>query len=123
MIAMHRAGIPPMEPLEWSIAMNSIERDTDWYRQMVATSPNKMDKIEQIVDYISKGDYEVLGMPGDYMKLFQRGLRAAFLCGRSGSRHLTGTVSDRTHFRPLGMTRTILDLDSRRERERFPAAI
>ena len=26
-VALHRAGIPPMEPLEWSIAMNSKERD------------------------------------------------------------------------------------------------
>lgn len=66
-IAMHRAGIPPMPPLEWSIAMNSIERDSKWYRHMVATAPNKMDKIEDIVEYISKGDYKTLGAPGEYM--------------------------------------------------------
>lgn len=87
-----------MEPLEWSIAMNSIERDTDWYRQMVATSPNKMDKIEQIVDYISKGDYEVLGMPGDYMSYSNEGYALLSYVVESGSRHLTGTVLDRTHF-------------------------
>ena len=49
-LAMHRSGLPPMEPLEWSIAMNSKERDTHWYREMVRTAPNKMDRIEQIVE-------------------------------------------------------------------------
>ena len=66
-LAMHRSGLPPMEPLEWSIAMNSVERDTHWYREMVRTAPNKMDRIEQIVDYISAGNYEPVGAPGEYM--------------------------------------------------------
>ena len=35
MLAMHTAGIPPMEPLEWSIAMNSEGRsENDWLREM-----------------------------------------------------------------------------------------
>lgn len=111
MIAMHRAGIPPMEPLEWSIAMNSIERDTDWYRQMVATSPNKMDKIEQIVDYISKGDYEVLGMPGDYMSYSNEGYALlSYVVDQAAGISLEQFLTERI-FRPLGMTRTILDLD------------
>ena len=33
-LATHRSGLPPMEPLEWSIAMNSKERDSEWYREM-----------------------------------------------------------------------------------------
>lgn len=111
MIAMHRAGIPPMEPLEWSIAMNSIERDTDWYRQMVATSPNKMDKIGQIVDYISKGDYEVLGMPGDYMSYSNEGYALlSYVVDQAAGISLEQFLTERI-FRPLGMTRTILDLD------------
>ena len=108
---MHRAGIPPMEPLEWSIAMNSVERDTDWYRQMVATSPNKMDKIEQIVDYISKGDYEVLGMPGDYMSYSNEGYALlSYVVDQAAGIPLEQFLTERI-FRPLGMTRTILDLD------------
>ena len=39
-LAMHNAGIPPIPPLEWSIAMNSIERDSAWYRHMCKTAPN-----------------------------------------------------------------------------------
>lgn len=62
MLAMHRAGLPPMEPLEWSIAKNSRERDDDWFRRMAAEAPNQMDQIGQIVDYISAGNYEPLGM-------------------------------------------------------------
>ena len=43
---------------------NSRERDDDWFRQMAAEAPNQMDQIGQIVDYISAGNYEPLGMPG-----------------------------------------------------------
>ena len=66
-LAMHRSGLPPMEPLEWSIAMNSVERNTHWYREMVRTAPNKMDRIEQMVDDISAGNYAPVGAPGEYM--------------------------------------------------------
>ena len=73
MLAMHRTGLPPMEPLEWSIAKNSVERDSEWYREMLRTAPNQMDKIEQIVDYISAGNYEPLGAPGEYMSYSNEG--------------------------------------------------
>ena len=90
-LAMHRAGIPPMEPLEWSIAMNSIERDTKWYREMVRTAPNKMDEIGQIVDYISAGENEPFGGPRRVHELFQRGLCAALLHrGPGGGGHPGG---------------------------------
>ena len=79
-LAMHTAGIPPMEPLEWSIAMNSTDRFSDaseetvgkdvysaadesdsWALQMRRTSPNQMDKIEQVIDYIANCKYKTLG--------------------------------------------------------------
>ena len=41
-LAMYRAGIPPMEPLEWSIAKKSKERDSHWYREMLRTAPNQI---------------------------------------------------------------------------------
>ena len=34
---------------------------------MKASSPNRMDKIEQIIDYIAHCPYETLGAPGEYM--------------------------------------------------------
>ncbi|MBR2942896.1 MAG: beta-lactamase family protein, partial [Clostridia bacterium] len=53
-LMMHTAGIPPMEPLEWSIAINSPGRDeSEWAQAMRKSAPNKMDKIEQIIDYIA----------------------------------------------------------------------
>ena len=63
-LAMHTAGIPPMEPLEWSIAMNSVDRsESDWLLAMRRTSPNQMDKIEHIIDYVANCRYQTLGAP------------------------------------------------------------
>lgn len=111
-IAMHRAGIPPMEPLEWSIAMNSVERDSDWYRQMLATSPNKMDKIEHVVDYISEGNFEPLGMPGEYMSYSNEGYAVlSYIVDQAAGISLEEFLDERI-FKPLGMTRTVLDVDA-----------
>lgn len=112
-IAMHRAGIPPMEPLEWSIAMNSVERDSEWYRQMLATAPNKMDQIEQIVAYISEGNYKPLGMPGDYMSYSNEGYALlSYVVDQAAGITLEQFLKERI-FEPLGMSRTVLDLDGR----------
>ena len=91
-LAMHTAGIPPMEPLEWSIAMNSTDRFSDaseetvgkdvysaadesdsWALQMRRTSPNQMDKIEQVIDYIANCKYKTLGAAGEYMSYSNEG--------------------------------------------------
>ena len=110
-LAMHRAGIPPMEPLEWSIAMNSIERDTHWYREMLRTAPNKMDRIEQIVDYISAGNYEPLGAPGEYMSYSNEGYALlSYIVDMAAGISLEEFLMERV-FKPLGMERTVLDLD------------
>lgn len=110
-LAMHRAGLPPMEPLEWSIAKNSIERDTEWYREMLRTAPNSMDKIEQIVDYISAGNYEPLGAPGEYMSYSNEGYALlSYIVDQAAGITLEEFLDQRI-FRPLGMTRTVLDLD------------
>lgn len=113
-LAMHRAGIPPMEPLEWSIAMNSVERDSEWHRQMVKTSPNKMDKIEQIVDYITEGNYVPLGMPGEYMSYSNEGYALlSYIVDKASGIPLEEFLEERI-FKPLGMTRTVLDEDASR---------
>lgn len=41
-LAMHTAGIPPMEPLEWSIAVNTPEKESDWSKALKKSAPNKM---------------------------------------------------------------------------------
>lgn len=110
-LAMHRAGIPPMEPLEWSIAMNSKERDTHWYREMLRTSPNKMDKIEDIINYITAGNYDPLGAPGEYMSYSNEGYALlSYIVDQAAGIPLEKFLMERI-FKPLGMNRTILDLD------------
>ena len=110
-LAMHRSGLPPMEPLEWSIAMNSAERDTHWYREMVRTAPNKMDRIEQIVDYISAGNYQPVGAPGEYMSYSNEGYALlSYIVDQAAGITLEEFLKKRI-FEPLGMTRTVLDLD------------
>ena len=52
-LAQHTAGIPPMEPLEWSIAVNSINRSGEWIDAMRASAPNSMATIDQIIEYIA----------------------------------------------------------------------
>lgn len=116
-LAMHRAGIPPMEPLEWSIAMNSTERDSKWYREMVKTAPNRMDKISQIIDYISEGNYKPLGAPGEYMSYSNEGYAIlSFIIDQAAGMPLETFLKERI-FIPLGMNRTVLDLDGSEAKE------
>lgn len=113
----HRACIPPMEPLEWSIAMNSIERDSEWYREMLRTSPNKMDTIEQVIEYISKGGYVPLGMPGEYMSYSNEGYAIlSYVVDQVAGMPLEQFLKERI-FGPIGMTRSVLDLDCSEARE------
>lgn len=116
-LAMHTAGIPPMEPIEWSIAMNSVERDSEWLREMRRTSPNKMDKIEHLVDYISAGNYVPLGMPGEYMSYSNEGYAImSYIVDMAAGIPLEQFLDERI-FGPLEMTRSVLDEDCSRARE------
>lgn len=110
-LATHTSGIPPMEPLEWSIAMNTSQRDSEWIREMRRTAPNKMETIDQIVDYISLGKYPQLGQPGEYMSYSNEGY--ALLCyvvDQAAGMPLERFLKERV-FEPLGMKRSVLDLD------------
>ena len=111
LIGMHRAGIPPMEPLEWSIAMNSVERHTDTHRHLMESSPNKMNTIEQIVEYISNCEYGSLGSPGEYMSYSNEGYALlSYVVDQAAGISLEEFLTQRI-FKPLGMNRSILDLD------------
>lgn len=110
-LATHTSGIPPMEPLEWSIAMNTVQRDSEWLSEMRRTSPNQMDTIDQIVEYISLGKYPQLGQPGEYMSYSNEGY--ALLCyvvDQAAGMPLEQFLKERV-FEPLGMERSVLDRD------------
>ncbi len=110
-LAMHTAGIPPMEPLEWSIAMNSNERVGEWITKMRESSPNQMDTIENVIDYIALGKYPSLGAPGEQMSYSNEGyaLLSYVVDIASGGKTLEEFLNEHV-FGPMGMTRTVLDL-------------
>lgn len=111
LLGLHRAGLPPMEPLEWSISMNSKERDTDMHRYLVETAPNKMETIEQIIEYIAQCPYGALGSPGEYMSYSNEGYAIlSYVVDRASGMTLEEFLDERI-FRPLGMDRSILDVD------------
>lgn len=111
-LAMHTAGIPPMEPLEWSIALNTQERiESEWSREMRRTAPNQMDHIQQIIDYIANCKYKTLGAPGEVMSYSNEGYAIlSYIVDQAAGVPLEQYLKERV-FGPMGMTRTVLDLD------------
>ena len=110
-LSMHTAGIPPMEPLEWSIAINTPGRDSEWAREMKRTAPNKMETIEQVIDYIANCPYPTLGQAGEYMSYSNEGYAIlSYVVDIAAGITLEEFLMERV-FKPMGMTRTVLDLD------------
>ena len=109
-LAMHTAGIPPMEPLEWSIAMNSVDRsESEWLLAMRRTSPNQMDTIEDILTYVANCGYHTLGAPGEVMSYSNESFAIlSYVIDKAAGMPLEQFMAERI-FAPLGMTRTILD--------------
>ena len=113
-VAMHRTGLPPLPPLEWSIVMNSKEGDTPWHRYMKETAPNKMETIDQIVEYLAAGDYEPLGAPGEYMSYSNDGYALLSYVVDMAAGITLEEFLDQRIFQPLGMNRSVLDEDCSR---------
>ncbi|HPK14602.1 MAG: Penicillin-binding protein 4* [Firmicutes bacterium ADurb.Bin248] len=111
-LATHTAGIPPMEPLEWSIAVNTQSaRESKWREEMQRTSPNRMDEIGQIVDYIAEGRYPTLGQAGEIMSYSNEGYAIlSYIADIASGTTLEAFLKERV-FGPIGMTRSVLDLD------------
>lgn len=109
-LAMHTAGIPPMEPLEWSIAMNSPGRgESEWLTQMKRTAPNAMETIGQVIDYVANCGYPAVGAPGEVMSYSNEGYALlSYVIDQAAGMPLEDFMRERV-FEPLGMTRSILD--------------
>ena len=111
-LMMHSAGIPPMEPLEWSIAVNSPGRDeSEWAQAMRKSTPNKMDRIEHIIDYIAACPYHTLGAPGEVFSYSNESYAIlSYVVDIAAGMPLETFMAQRV-FAPVGMTRST----SRRE--------
>jgi CubicO group peptidase (beta-lactamase class C family) len=110
-LAMHTSGIPPMEPLEWSIAMNSANRESEWCDAMRRSAPNSMSTIDQIIEYIAGCSYPTVGAPGENMSYCNEGYAIlSYVADMAAGVPLEQFCMERI-FRPLGMTRTIMDDD------------
>ena len=107
-LAMHTAGIPPMEPLEWSIAMNSTGHSGDWADAMRKSAPNPMETIDQVIDYIASCPYPTVGAPGENMSYSNEGYAImSYVADMAAGMPLEKFCEERI-FRPIGMTRTIM---------------
>jgi len=112
-LAMHTAGIPPMEPLEWSIAMHANPgRKDEWCVKMRESAPNDMATIDQIIEYIAGCGYPTLGAPGEYMSYCNEGYALlSYVVDQSAGMPLEQFLNERV-YGPLGMARTVLDVDA-----------
>lgn len=110
-LAQHTSGIPPMEPLEWSIAVNSINRSGEWIDAMRASAPNSMATINQIIDYIANCEYPTVGAPGENMSYCNEGYAIlSYVADQAAGMPLEQFCMERI-FRPIGMNHTIMDDD------------
>ena len=113
-LALHRAGIPLNECLDWCIAVNTpgpYYQNDDRLRE---TCPNPMNTIDDIIEVIGEGAIRTLGEPGEYMSYCNESFAllssvADIACGKPLEDFLQERIFD-----PLGMTRTALDLDGSR---------
>lgn len=121
-LAMHTAGIPPMEPLEWSIVMNTpAKRESARREHLIKTAPNKMASIDEIIEYIARGRYPTLGQAGEYMSYSNEGYAIlSYIADMAAGMPLEAFLKERV-FQPIGMTRTILDFDGSEARATIAA--
>ncbi len=116
-LAQHTAGIPPMEPMEWSIAVNSINRSGEWIDAMRQSAPNSMSTIDQIIEYIANCKYPTVGAPGENMSYSNEGYAIlSYVADMAAGMPLEQFCMERI-FQPIGMTRTVMDDDCVSARE------
>lgn len=111
-LATHTAGIPPIPPLEWSIAMNTPGRETKETLALRRSAPSKMASIGDIIAFIADSRaYTPLGAPGEYMSYSNDGYALlSYVADMAAGIPLERFLKERI-FGPLGMTRSVLDLD------------
>ena len=111
-LAMHTTGLPPIRNMGWSISMNTPDKHDNYTRGMKASAPNSMGTIDDIIDYISNSNsYKLLGAPGEYMSYSNEGYALlSYVVDQASGMSLEEFLKVRV-FNPLGMTRSVLDID------------
>ena len=106
----HTSGLPPMEPLEWSSAMNTQGRQAgEDVLALQKTAPNAIDCIAQVLDYIAVCPHRPVGAPGETFSYSNEGYAIlSYVVDAAAGMPLERYMQERV-FTPLGMTRTILD--------------
>ncbi len=109
-LGTHTSGIPPMEPLEWSIAMNTPGRMEDPDNiALCKTAPNSMSTIAEIISYIADCPYPLLGAPGEIFSYSNEGYAVlSYVIDAAAGIPLEDYMQQHI-FTPLGMTRSVLD--------------
>ncbi len=109
-LCMHTSGLPPMEVLEWSSAMNTTGRgDDEDTEALKASAPNRMETIGQVLEYISACPHPPVGAPGEQFSYSNEGFAVlSYVVDAAAGMPLEQFMQERI-FAPLGMTRSILD--------------
>ena len=113
-LANMTSGIPPMPTTNLSVLSNTENRP--WIEPGVTELGKKMIKtpfatVEEIIEYISEGDYEHLGAPGEYMSYLNDGYALLSTIADIASGSTLEEFARERIFEPLGMTRTTFDID------------
>ena len=109
-LCMHTSGLPPMEALEWSSAMNTVGRTADEdIIQLRASAPSTVSTLEELLDCIAKCPYLPVGKPGERFSYSNEGYALlSYVVDIAAGIPLEEFMHERI-FKPLGMNRSILD--------------
>ena len=109
-LCMHTSGLPPMEALEWSSAMNTVGRpESEETDQLRANAPSPVSTLEELLTCIAECPYPPVGRPGERFSYSNEGYAIlSYVIDCAAGMPLEEFMRKRV-FVPLGMTRSILD--------------
>jgi CubicO group peptidase (beta-lactamase class C family) len=112
-LATHTSGISPLPLMAWSMAWHTPDDQWNQARnaERRAESQSKVSTLDDIIDYIAAGGYPILGQPGDVLSYCNDGFALLSAVVDQVSGMSLETFLRRRLFEPLGMERTILDID------------
>ena len=117
-LCSHTTGMPPMEVLEWSSAMNSRgRRFGEEGEALRASAPNAMDTIEEVIDYVAHCPHAPIGAPGERYSYSNESFAIlSYVIDKAAGMPLEQFMQERV-FAPCGMTRSLLDNGFQQSRE------